>query len=149
MNNDWNIISKIIQSDYPFMMKHFKKCMKKKTTIYGNMLIARSDVFNKYCEWLFDVLNKYDSEIINSGKQVGPRVDGYLSEHLLWIWVTYYIKKSERYYLEIKNTEIDSFKDQEYKNSTIGKFIKFIKSHRSLLVVYRFFGYIYLLIKRR
>lgn len=56
---------------------------------FGNIFIARRAVFFDYCSWLFPLLEEFDRRADLTG--YGPqeqRVDGYLAERLLGIWVT-------------------------------------------------------------
>jgi hypothetical protein len=146
--DDWAIIEKIILNDYPEMKPAFYKCIHSRLTVYGNMIIAYKNDFDKYCEWLFDVLRKYDLEIAARGEERRLRVDGYISENLLWIWSQYYYKKSDVYRLEIRNTEDDNLGFIEYRDSFKGKILHLIKRNRFMLVCYRHISLLYLLVTR-
>lgn len=58
---------------------------------FGNIFIARREVFQDYCGWLFPLLEEFDRRVDKTG--YGPqeqRVDGYLAERLLGIWATHH-----------------------------------------------------------
>lgn len=50
-----------------------------------NMFIAKREVMEKYCEWLFGHLEKLDFEKFKAY----PRVMGYLTEFTFYAWLTY------------------------------------------------------------
>ncbi|MCI8855576.1 MAG: DUF4422 domain-containing protein [Clostridiaceae bacterium] len=55
---------------------------------FGNIYIMQRDLFQAYCTWLFSILQDYDKQsdtsCYNAAEQ---RVDGYLAERLLGIYV--------------------------------------------------------------
>ena len=55
---------------------------------FGNIFIMRRDVFNAYCAWLFPLLEEFDRRTDMRGRSVQEmRVDGYLAERLLGVFV--------------------------------------------------------------
>ena len=92
----WVILEEIISESYPNYIEAFNHvlydCL---TTYYLNMFITTHQLLNDYCTWLFDVLKKYDEKIAARGEQRIPRVDGFLSETLLHVWVEYRFQKHE------------------------------------------------------
>ena len=143
----WIIIRDIIYSDYPEMKESFNKLIYGKKTIYGNMLIARREIYESYCEWIYDVLNKYDKEIESKGETRIPRVDGYLSEPLLLIWLHHNLKPNEIYHLEIRNVEVDRFSD--YSKTIKGRFFRIFRHNRLILNLLQHFKIIYFLLTRK
>lgn len=58
------------------------------THIY-NMFIMRKDLFDRYCQWLFDILFQVEASIDTTDySSYDKRVYGFLSERLLDIWLT-------------------------------------------------------------
>lgn len=55
--------------------------------IHYNMLIARRDVFNAYCEWLFKIMDELEKEISISEYPYQARVFGFLSERLFTLYI--------------------------------------------------------------
>lgn len=51
---------------------------------YGNLYIMNRNVFNEYCDWLFGILEEYESR----AKNIPARTQGYLAERLFGIWFT-------------------------------------------------------------
>jgi hypothetical protein len=142
----WSIITRIIYADYPDMVPVYNELMYGPYTIWGNMLITTKDVYDDYCNWLFDVMKKYDIAIAELGEDRELRVDGYLTEQLLLVYANYMFKKNEIYHLEVRNTESDSWID--YSNTFKGKMIKNIRQNKKLLDLIRYIRVGLLRIKR-
>ena len=54
---------------------------------FGNIFIARREIFHDYCSWLFPILSEFDRLPDTSGYSAQEqRVDGYLAERLLGIY---------------------------------------------------------------
>ena len=55
-----------------------------------NMLIAREEVFDAYCDWLFAVLFELEKHVDMTGyTPYQQRLYGFLSERLLNVWVAH------------------------------------------------------------
>lgn len=58
---------------------------------FGNIFIMRRSVFDAYCSWLFPLLEEFDRRTDTSGRSPQEaRVDGYLAERLLGVFVQAY-----------------------------------------------------------
>lgn len=110
----WLTLQDIIYADYPEMKGAFDSVLTGRTTIYLNMMITTKKIFDEYSEWIFDVLDKFDQRTENGGGKRIPRVDGYLSETLLDVWVSYRFKESEIYHMEVFNTELSEVQTKKF-----------------------------------
>ena len=62
--------------------------MKKTTGHRFNMFVMRRDIFDKYCEWLFDILFELEKRLdISKYSENDARVFGFVGERLLDIWL--------------------------------------------------------------
>lgn len=59
----------------------------------GNMFIAKKEVVNEYCEFIFDMMFKYFEAERFYGRNVPKRMMGYFTEFLFGAWLTYNNKK--------------------------------------------------------
>jgi hypothetical protein len=83
-----NLVSGIIEKDYPEYFKTYQDMLKSTKAHMFNMFIMRSEYFDEYCSWLFDVLFKVRAELDLTGYSVQEaRVFGFLSELLLDVWM--------------------------------------------------------------
>lgn len=81
---------KIIASKSPEYIEAFDKVMKQKSYYICNMCVMSKNLFDKYCEWLFDVL--FELEKITDLTSYSPlqkRIYGFLSERLFNVWIEY------------------------------------------------------------
>ena len=75
-----------------------------KYATYANMIIARKNVINEYCEWLFSILFAMEEEMIKRKIYFeNSRVFGFISEILLGVWIRR--NKLKVKYCSILNTE--------------------------------------------
>ena len=81
----------IIREKYPEYIEAFRDYFSQNKTVLFNMLFCRKELFDLYCEWLFDVLfaleKKVDISLLNSYQK---RLYGFLSERLFNVWIKYH-----------------------------------------------------------
>ena len=62
--------------------------MHSKSASFCNMAVMKKDDFDKYCKWLFELLEKYESRVDLSGyTKQEQRIYGFMSEFLLNVWI--------------------------------------------------------------
>lgn len=84
----FSIIREYLVLKYPKYVDNLDVVLNSKHSHLLNILIANSDVFDSYSEWLFDVLGEVGSKLdISNYSPVEKRVFGYLSELLIDVWV--------------------------------------------------------------
>lgn len=77
----------IIASKYPDYMEDAENVLNKKTIYFCNMFITNRELFNSYCEWLFDILFELEKVTAISENKYQSRIFGFLSERLLNIFI--------------------------------------------------------------
>ncbi len=78
----------IIKEFYPEYYKEFEKLHKRTSAHMFNMFIMKREYFDKYCEWLFDILGKLEKRVDSSKyDSFHARFYGRVSELLLDIWL--------------------------------------------------------------
>lgn len=118
-----------------------------KFTVWDNMFITTTSVYDEYCEFIFGVMKKYDRTLLERNEQREPRVDGFLTEHLLLIWFNWKFSRKDIDHMEVRNIEQDEFED--YKNTIKGKCIRWAHRNHSILSLIRYTRIGWLLIKRK
>ena len=78
----------VIKELYPDEYEAVKKILYGKYVYNYNMLIAKTEIFNAYCEWMFPVLFEAEKRLLPFIKEKGkhPRVCGHLGEILTSIY---------------------------------------------------------------
>ena len=68
------------------------------------MLVTKKEVFDRYCEWLFDILFEAEKRIdISEYNPYQKRIYGFLAERLLIVWIHY--NKIKVFEMGVVNTE--------------------------------------------
>lgn len=88
-SQDLNQIEKIIQTDYPEYTEAMEQYLSNSVCYFGNIFIMKRDLFYPYCTWLFSIMDEFDASSAHSGYTAQEqRVNGYLAERLLGVYVT-------------------------------------------------------------
>lgn len=83
-----DLAGEIIKNDFPAYVPAWEKVMNRTWAHMFNMFVMRSDYFDRYCKWLFDILFKVEKKLdISSYDVQEARVFGYISELLLDVWL--------------------------------------------------------------
>lgn len=84
--NELALALSIVHSMYGSNMASFlRKQFSGDHTFENNMFFCRKEILDKYCEFIFPVLAKFDT--IHQFRI--PRIDGYISEYMLGPWLEY------------------------------------------------------------
>lgn len=102
---DWDEMVKVIKEvspeDYEIAISEFSQ-----RKFYPlNVLIARKELFDEYCEWLFNILFEVEKRITISDDVYQARVFGFLSERLMGVFV----RKKNLKVQELKVVEIREY----------------------------------------
>lgn len=88
---DLDLAEEILLEKYPEYDPAAEEYLSGTVCYFGNIFIMKRRVFEDYCGWLFAILEEFDRRA-DTG-DYGPqekRVDGYLAERLLGVWVAYH-----------------------------------------------------------
>lgn len=85
---DLDTTREILQEKYPEYIPIYDNYMKRTIGHRFNMFIMRKDLFDAYCEWLFDILFELEKRLdISDYSQNDARVFGFVSERLIDTWI--------------------------------------------------------------
>lgn len=86
---DIDIVSDIITEKYPEYINSRDTYFNGSNNYFGNIFIMKSELFNDYCTWLFDILSEYNrrKDVAYCTEQE-MRVSGFLGERLLGVYIT-------------------------------------------------------------
>ncbi len=85
---DLDKTQEIIERDYPDYVPAWDKVMKSTKGHRFNMFVMKKDIFDRYMEWMFDVLFKLEQVLdISDYSDYDKRVFGFVSERLLDVWI--------------------------------------------------------------
>lgn len=105
---DLDEVQQIVHEKYPMYDRAFETVMKRKRLHILNMFAMKKELFNQYCEWLFDILFTLEKRIdISDYTTYEARVFGFLSERLFNVWLEYHstltVKEVPVVFLEKQN----------------------------------------------
>lgn len=85
---DLDETEKIIAEKYPSYSDAFTKVMNRRKLHILNMFVMKKELFNQYCNWLFDILFELEKRINISKYDVyEARIFGFMSERLFNVWL--------------------------------------------------------------
>lgn len=105
---DLDLTKEIIAVDSPEYLSSFEQVMSGKQLHLYNMFIMKKAFFDKYCEWLFDVLFKLEKQInISNYDNYQKRVFGFIAERLFNVWVLHHQLKIKE--ISVMNLDGENF----------------------------------------
>ena len=85
---DYRILEKVIREKTPEYYDAFKTVMNRTSAHMFNMFVMKRDLFDQYCEWLFEILLEVDQRIDVAGyDRMQTRAVAYYGEFMLDIWM--------------------------------------------------------------
>jgi len=85
---DLMLVKMILEKKYPAFLPAFYEVLSDKVCGWYNMLIARWEIFDAYCSWLFDILFELEKNRNMAWEDdYQARVYGFLAERLLHVWI--------------------------------------------------------------
>lgn len=85
---DMDITRDVIKNIYPEYIESFDRVMSSHISSSCNMIVCNKLIFDKYSEWLFNILFELEKRIdISDYDNYQKRVFGFISERLLRVWV--------------------------------------------------------------
>lgn len=85
---DLDTTREILKEMYPQYIAAWDSSMKKTTGHRFNMFVMKKELFDQYCEWMFDLLFELEKRLdISTYNKNDSRVFGFVSERLLDIWL--------------------------------------------------------------
>ena len=85
---DLDAVRAILAQQYPAYLAAFDRVMGRTKGHRFNMMVMRRDYFDRYCEWMFDVLARTEEQIDwHAYSAYDQRVFGFLAERLMDVWI--------------------------------------------------------------
>lgn len=80
---------RVIAERYPEYYDTFVSLVHQNKTYFGNIMVAKKKLYDTYCEWLFTIFFELQKRIdLTFEDDYHKRVFGFISEFLLYVWVT-------------------------------------------------------------
>jgi hypothetical protein len=86
---DLDTTGEVIKEKYPEYYDTFEELVSKNHTYFGNICVMKKTLYDKYCEWLFDIFSEVQKRInVEDYDSYHKRVFGFISEFLLYVFIT-------------------------------------------------------------
>jgi hypothetical protein len=86
---DLDTTGEVIKEKYPEYYDTFEELVNKNHTYFGNICVMKKKLFDRYCEWLFDIFFEVQKRInVEEYDSYHKRVFGFISEFLLYVFIT-------------------------------------------------------------
>ena len=94
--SDWNAMLQALSETAPEYLEAYEKGITDGEKLFNNfnMLIAKAEVFDDYCKFLFTVLERTEEHTTPKGSERADRFAGYLGENLTTI---YFLKNRDKW----------------------------------------------------
>lgn len=104
---DLELMEEIVRQRHPDMIPALERYFSNTVCYFGNIFIMKRQVFHDYCAWLFPILEEFDRRADQTGYSPQERrVDGYLAERLLGVYLT--AKQDGLRFLELPRVHFES-----------------------------------------
>lgn len=90
---EWSLLHEAVLHNSPEMKARWEEIWESQYFYNYNMLIAKSEVLQNFCRWMFDVLSLVEKMCKDRNIQTSPRYAGYMGEILTTIYFLYYHDK--------------------------------------------------------
>lgn len=86
---DWDATREIVARDHPDYLESFDAVARSRRVRLGNMAVMKRPIFERYCDWLFDILFKLESAPLDRSGYTAyqSRYIGFMAERLLTVFV--------------------------------------------------------------
>lgn len=129
---DLLILEGVVKELYPEYAQPLDEYFSQSKIFFGNIFVMRQDIFFNYCPWLFSILEEFDRRADWTKRTAQElRVDGYLAERLLGVYVTKHAPKMNIIYLPRVHFEQDFIK--RTKRCVLNKMLPPGTKHRATI----------------
>ncbi|MDO5406082.1 MAG: DUF4422 domain-containing protein [Eubacteriales bacterium] len=88
--SDLDKVRQIISMKFPNYLNTYDEVMEGNDIYFYNMIVAKKEVFDSYCNWLFTILFELESKVDLEGyNDYQKRIYGFMSERLLNVYFRY------------------------------------------------------------
>lgn len=85
---DLDVTREVLAEKYPGHLSYFDEVMAGDSGYFTNVFVLRRDVYDRYCEWLFDILFEVESRTdLTNYSVAAKRIYGYLAERLFNVYL--------------------------------------------------------------
>lgn len=87
---DWNAVLAALSELHPLYAEAFPNIFKQRYFYNYNIILARKQILDKYCNWLFPILERVEELTVPRGWDRSDRYVGYIGESLLTLYYIFH-----------------------------------------------------------
>ncbi len=91
--SDWDAMLQALRELAPEYYGAYNEIFAQEYLYNYNILIAKADVLERYCKWLFPILERVEELSVPKGSERADRYMGYIGENLLTLYFMYHKKE--------------------------------------------------------
>lgn len=91
-DSDWHAVLQALKELAPAYYNAYDRIFSQEYLYNYNILIAKTEVLEKYCEWLFPILERVEMLSVPKGNERADRYIGYIGENLLTLYFLFHKK---------------------------------------------------------
>ena len=118
--DDIGLLKEIIKEKYPAYIPSAEKYFNGTLSYFCNVFIMDKENFDRYSEWLFDILFAYENR--KPKDLCYPREMGKLGERLFGVYMTYITDNTDISYAEFPRLHFSGVNGTTLKNLSFSKF---------------------------
>ena len=121
-------LEETVEALYPEYMDAYRRFFARNGAHQYNMLVARAEVFDAYCKWLFDILFHLEPLLnLEAMNAYQKRVFGFLGERLLNVWLLHGGLRARE--LPVAQTEASLAERLTYERRNLTNRLRFRLTH--------------------
>ena len=117
---DLELVERIVAQRYPDYVPAMEEYLSGTLCYFGNIFVMKKPLFDQYCGWLFSILEEFDQQADTTGYSPQElRVDGYLAERLLGVYVTHLRRTQGIQVTELPRIQFEPNRVQRYQRQLL------------------------------
>lgn len=117
---DLELVERIVGERYPDYVPALEAYFSGTACYFGNIFIMQKPLFDQYCGWLFSILEEFDRRGDTTGYSTQElRVDGYLAERLLGVFVTHLRRTTATRVYELPRVQFEPDRGKRWKRELL------------------------------
>ena len=123
---------KAIEVLYPDYLIDFDEFMNNNSYYPYNMFVAKANIFDEYCKWIYDILFWIEKDYgVPYQDDYRSRLFGFISERIFYIWVKHNIPQDRIKEMRVVNTEENVMRSFRHTVSNIYRELRWRKNHNN------------------
>ena len=126
VKKDVEILEDVVSRLYPEYLEDYKDVFLGNIYAPCNMLVARKEVFQGYCKWLFDILFEFSKRMSVPFDPYQPRVFGFYSERLMLVYMRHHKLRINQIPMTLLDGKNNPFFVKQYLRNGVANLVHYL-----------------------